>query len=647
MRTPEIQSVRVVRGFAQSLRFKATVAVATFIVMISVLLSALFVIHVERIERQNFLATMNGLSARLAELVAHGVEAGDREGVRSVVRPYLREPRILYVSVHDRNGPIESFTGNVPPALQDELRENPPPAPEDLEGPRARWLQGRSVYDLIVPVVTRARDEGGFLRLGFSFQPARERALELRWRTAAIAAAMIVLGIFGTMFLVGTIVGPIQELAGATERISEGDFNIQMTPTSEDDVGVLTRSFNEMTGKLRDAKERSESWNRELELRVREKTREIEETRQHLMNIVENVGASILVADLDGTIVSANGHTMQIFGTKPEWAIGLHLDEFTGKPDRNLDSLRAALIAGEGPIVYETSENHLAHEMDLLITHTLLRHGDGKPAGIVQITKDITTLRGMEERLVDSERLSRMGEMAGEIGHELNNYLMAIGGRAELIPLALDRGNQRKVRASAEIIVDQIAEMRKLTDGLLESARKESSPRDIDLNDLVRGTVEFVKPQNKYDRIEFVVRLAEGSLPIHADPQQIRQVLLNLLANGAESVAEMRPYGGRMEVETFREGNNAGLRVTDNGVGIDDDTKARLFEPHFTTKARGHGFGLAVCHRVVTNHRGHIGVSSTRGKGATFAVRLPLLSVSDQMAVPVAGQPGRDQLRSS
>jgi signal transduction histidine kinase len=236
----------------------------------------------------------------------------------------------------------------------------------------------------------------------------------------------------------------------------------------------------------------------------------------------------------------------------------------------------------------------------------------------------------MEQRLVDADRLSRMGEMAGEIGHELNNYLMAIGGRAELALLALDRGNPQKARHSAELIAEQVSEMRKLTDGLLDSAKTERSPIHMDLNELVQASVEFIRPQNKFDGIKLHVSLAAGPISVFADPQQVRQILLNLLVNGADAITEHRGrQGGEIRIETFSAEDEGGFLVADTGGGIDDETRSRIFEPHFTTKDTGHGFGLAVCHRVVTNHGGRIAVESSPGSGATFAVHLPLAEATD------------------
>jgi PAS domain S-box-containing protein len=644
MNTPRLRELLRPGRIARSLRFKSTVAVASFLVMISVLLSGLFVVYVERGEEEQVLRTAEEWSVLLSEAVAEGVDRNDPERFGTLLSTLRRDPRIAYLVVHGRDGELAAWTERRSPDFRDRLRAEAPADYFHVEGKRLEPLEddGTPILDVVVPVHRPAgaaaddeRDPDraaaiGSVRFGFDLRPSQDRIQELRGRIVVSTLAMIGLGMLGTLFLVGTIVGPIQDLARATERIAEGDFDIRMAVPSEDELGTLTRSFNRMTTRLRHAQEQQSSWSRDLEERVREKTREIESTREHLADIVENVGASVLVADLDGTIVSANTQTMHIFGTKPEWTVGRHLDEFTCDPNHRLDTLLPMLESTRGPVVYEAQyEARGVETMDLLITHTLLRDPAGNPGGVLQISKDVTPLKRMEHRLLTTERLTAMGEMAGEIGHELNNYLMAIGGRAELIPIALDRGPEsaslEQVRKSAEIITRQVAEMRTLTDGLLESARKETSPRDLELNDVVLGTVEFVRPQNRYDLIRLETEFAREELPVFADPQQIRQVLLNLLSNAADAVLERNPEGGVVRVASFRDGERVGFRVSDDGKGIDEATRRRIFEPHFTTKEKGHGFGLAVCHRVVTNHGGRISVESSPGRGTTFTVDLERL----------------------
>ena len=602
-----------------TLRFKSTIAVTFFLVVIALALSTIYVNHAEEAERQSARRTAGEQASLLADVVGREIAGGaDRARVEALVHSVVTSRGYAWGAVRDAEETVASVLSSVSAA--------------------------GDILEVMVPVRTAPGAESvATLALGISLSASRHRLEELRLRAIVVTAVVILLAAVGTMFLVGTIVGPIQELAQAATRFSEGDFDFHMRHTSNDEVGVLTNAFHEMARYLRDAKNRQAQFQTELADRVREKTREINQTREHLSNVVENVGASIIVADLDGTIVSANTHTMHIFGSKPEWTVGRNLAEFSCDSSHDNEVLKGLLLHAGAPLTYE-AKMHLDRraELDLLITHTLLRDTHGDAAGILQITKDISQLKRMEERLVHSDRLSRMGEMAGEIGHELNNYLMAIGGRAELIPMSLDHGREDKVRKNAELIAEQVSEMRKLTDGLLQSARKETSPVDLDLNELVAASVDFVRPQNKFDGIRVQVQLAPGAVPVFADPQQIRQIVLNLLVNGAESIHDhCGDKSGEIRVETFRTEEETGFRVADTGGGIDEETRKRIFEPHFTTKDTGHGFGLAVCHRVVANHAGRIAVDSQAGEGASFTVSLPIVGANASAKPKDARTPAR------
>jgi PAS domain S-box-containing protein len=611
----------------RSLRFKATIAVASINVIISLLLSTLFVLYVERIEHHAAARDAQGIAQLFAGEAGAALQSQDRARVEEALDAVIRNPAVLHASVSDLQDVIALRTSESTEEIRSLLPARDasiPPAHVQAE-PRRDGGNGPVVLDVVAPAFAAPPERApvGAVRVAYSLAPTLAKIRDLRWRAASIALVMILLGTAGTTILMRTLIGPIQDLAHATERVAEGDFSTRMETTSDDELGTLTRSFNEMTLRLERARDRQESWSRELENRVREKTREIEETRRHLANIVENVGASVIVADLDGTVVSANSTTTKIFGIKPEWIVGRSLQEFTCDSQRKVAELRRLLEDG-GTVVYEAGfELDESRTMDLLVTHTLLRDPDGKASGILQVTKDITALKMMERRLMDSERLSAMGEMAGEIGHELNNYLTAIGGRAELIPMALERGNHELVRQNSTIIAEQVARMRVLTDGLLDSARKETSPIEIDLHETIERAVEFARPQNRFNDIDLSVSESRQPLPVLADPQQITQVILNLLGNAADAIVAKGGAGGAIRVESFRRGGETGFRVIDNGTGIEEKTIGRIFEPRFTTKKNGHGFGLAVCHRVVRDHGGDITVESQNGRGSTFTVLLP------------------------
>lgn len=235
-------------------------------------------------------------------------------------------------------------------------------------------------------------------------------------------------------------------------------------------------------------------------------------------------------------------------------------------------------------------------------------------------------LEKAQDSLIQSERMAAQGEMAAEIGHELNNYLTAISGRAQLVLMKMPLEADPRLRAAAEIIFENTANMTGLTKGLMEAGRRETEPRPAQLNDVVRKTVEFVRPQNKFDNVKFETRLDDAIPMTHLDPAQIKQVLMNLFVNAADAMNDAGTPDKTIMVITHFDATRQQviLTVTDNGPGMNSEIAARIFEPKFTTKQYGHGFGLSTSFRIIENHSGRIAVTSKPGEGATFTVNLPL-----------------------
>jgi len=234
-------------------------------------------------------------------------------------------------------------------------------------------------------------------------------------------------------------------------------------------------------------------------------------------------------------------------------------------------------------------------------------------------------LEKARDELISSERLAAKGEMAQEVAHELNNYLAAISGRAQLFLMNSGGAeNPDRMKESARIIFEQASNMGILVKGLLDFSHKELRKQPTRLNEVVRKTIEFIVPQNKYERIAFDLDLA-GDLPeLNLDPAQIQQVLLNLFSNAADAMlANEKERRIAVRSRTRNGGSEIELTVEDTGPGIPDPVIKRLFEPSFTTKPEGHGFGLSTCYRIIKNHGGHISAENTSKAGARFTVLLP------------------------
>jgi signal transduction histidine kinase len=255
--------------------------------------------------------------------------------------------------------------------------------------------------------------------------------------------------------------------------------------------------------------------------------------------------------------------------------------------------------------------------------------------GQVAVTIENTQLY---ERVRERERLAAIGEMAAGLAHEIRNPLGAIKGAAQL--LVGPDGKQIELTAdSAEflnIIVEEVNRLNNVLSQFLDYARpSRSDPAqlgEVDVNEVVRKTVQLMETYDASKKARIEVRLDDLLPPVAGDAEQLRQVFLNL---GLNALQAMDAGAGTLEIVTTRRrrsrlgyGSFAEVRFRDSGVGIPRDKLKNLFIPFFTTKSRGTGLGLAISQRIVTQHGGTIEVRSSPGKGSTFSVFLPALGPS-------------------
>jgi signal transduction histidine kinase len=233
-------------------------------------------------------------------------------------------------------------------------------------------------------------------------------------------------------------------------------------------------------------------------------------------------------------------------------------------------------------------------------------------------------LRKAQRALIGSERLAAKGEMAASVAHEINNMLQVISGNLQLhLHHASSLAPDERLRFDR--MQDALAKMRTMSQGLLEFSHRESRPIPTDLAKLVLDTVAFLRPQNRFDLVTVSTEVDERVGHVLVDPAQMQQVLTNLLFNAADAMAGAKTERPSLTVrlEWLESVQEVLMEVADNGPGIPDDIQHRIFEPGFTTKPDGHGFGLSTVFRIVKNHRGTIRVERSAGGGARFTLRIP------------------------
>jgi nitrogen-specific signal transduction histidine kinase len=247
-------------------------------------------------------------------------------------------------------------------------------------------------------------------------------------------------------------------------------------------------------------------------------------------------------------------------------------------------------------------------------------------------------LATVEHELVEARQLESLGRLTVSIAHDFRNVMAAIGGQNEMLLDALPPDSP--LRRRGEAIRKATSWGERLTRELLAAGRPQPpGPAVADLNAVVAGVVRTLQPLLG-DDIELAVELdpAVGVVAVRA--AALEQVAMNLILNARDAM----PAGGRLLVSTALEAhaNGAGpqsspvLRVRDTGIGMDEATRARAFEPYFTTKSggKGTGLGLSTVHEVVTRHGGHVEITSMPGQGATFTVTLPRAAARGAPAGP-------------
>jgi C4-dicarboxylate-specific signal transduction histidine kinase len=226
-------------------------------------------------------------------------------------------------------------------------------------------------------------------------------------------------------------------------------------------------------------------------------------------------------------------------------------------------------------------------------------------------------LRDTQEQLVRRERLAVLGQLAGSVSHELRNPLGVISNAVYFLQLTIPDADET-TKEYLEIISEEVRNSTKIVSDLLDFSRTRLPDREeVAVSELVAQVLEKRPPP---EEVEVITDIAPNFPLVFVDSRQIGQVLANLVVNAYQAM----PEGGNLAISAQAEEGQVSLSIADTGCGIPPENMAKLFEPLFTTRARGIGLGLAVSRSLVEANEGSIEVESEMGKGSTFTVRLPL-----------------------
>lgn len=239
-----------------------------------------------------------------------------------------------------------------------------------------------------------------------------------------------------------------------------------------------------------------------------------------------------------------------------------------------------------------------------------------------ELQRTVQTLKATQAQLIQSEKLSAVGEFVAGVAHELNNPLTSVIGFAELLKQV---DLHPRHRSYVQYICKSTERCHKIVQGLLSFARQHPPERTLlNVNDMVGGVLEILAYEMRTSNIE-VVREFDANVPrTLGDSHQLQQVVLNILNNARQAI-EAHAANGRIRIATESNGTHVRIIMEDNGPGITGENLHRIFDPFFTTKpvGKGTGLGLSLCYGIVREHGGTISAHSLPGKGATFIIELP------------------------
>jgi PAS domain S-box-containing protein len=358
---------------------------------------------------------------------------------------------------------------------------------------------------------------------------------------------------------------------------------------------------------------------------------ELQRQRDFNVQILNNTQSVIVVADTLGLITYANERCAAACGYDPQAIIGMSLAKLVTADSRDLFT-QAILATGEGTQVESLDlpvQCADGRAVRYSVTLSPMRDEQGAVVSIIALMTDITDASMLQAKLIHSEKMAAVGQLVSGVAHEVNNPLTAIMGYADLLTSSDELPLQ--ARRDLAIILQEAQRTKQIVQNLLSFARQSAPYREaVNLNAVLARTLQL----RQYDFINHGVGVEEeyeADLPlVFGDPQQLQQVFLNVVNNAYDAVREVsrRP---RVRIETSSADGIVEVRIMDNGPGI--SLPDRIFDPFFTTKevGKGTGLGLSICYGIVREHGGEISCSNhENGEGATFVVRLPIHSASQQ-----------------
>ena len=610
---------------ALRLKTKLVIAITGMVLAIVATLSTLYISEVVRQRVREVYAVAEVLRNQIfavskpafdVDLSSSKIDLTDPKQVENAVQDLLQsdssmssllesvngEPNILDASIVDANGLALLHTN---PLLQGTIVTPRPDFSTLLKADLREQLKviygPPQTYDVRLPLV-RSGNPFGEVRVGVSTVLLKNTLQPLIQRALILSGSAIIFSLILAAGLSNIALRPLAAINRRLDLISSGKADpAEAGSNRSDEYGTVSTKIERLGRQMRDAREVFSALKENLD--------------QMMANLQD--GVMLFTSDFNVVLVSAS---VERFVGKPRGEmLGRHPEEiFSGESRLGRAILEA--FATRTAIVSEEIENDQGRHIQVSLDFIEER---GERIGALLNLRDTESVHRIEDEIELSRRLAAIGRLTSGVAHEVKNPINAI-----VVHLEVLRQKMREIdpdtKRHVDVIGSEIQRLDRVVQTLVDFTRPvELRLSDMDLRKILEDVVILASPAAERHKVTIERDASQEPLPVRIDADLVKQAILNIVLNGVQAM----PEGGVLRVASKREGDGATIMVRDQGAGIPENIRDKIFNLYFTTKSGGSGIGLAMAYRVVQLHHGSLEFTSIVEHGTTFYLRFPLVEV--------------------
>jgi PAS domain S-box-containing protein len=467
-------------------------------------------------------------------------------------------------------------------------------------------------YDVRLPLESGGQAFGE-LRVGVSTTFLKDELRPLLKQALELSGAAIVISLVIAAGLSSFALRPLAAISRRLDLISSGKAELVGVPSQRsDEYGTVSTKIERLGRQMRDVKEVFSAMKENLD--------------QMMANLQD--GVMLFTSDFHAVLVSASAE--RFTGKARGEMLGRHPAEIFSR-DSRLGRVILDALAQRHPVVQEEIQDEQGRHIQVTLDFI---EEQGERIGALLTLRDAESVHRIEDEIELSRRLAAIGRLTSGVAHEVKNPINAI-----VVHLEVLRQKMREIdpdtRRHVDVIGSEIQRLDRVVQTLVDFTRPvELRLGDMDLRKVVEDVVTLASPAAEKHNVLIERQAAPEPLPVRIDADLVKQAVLNIVLNGVQAM----PQGGTLRIAVKREGEGAVITVRDQGAGIPENIRDKIFNLYFTTKTGGSGIGLAMAYRVVQLHHGSVEFTSIMDHGTTFFLRFPVSEIAGNGEAPAVAK---------